>query len=192
MTYSSSKKCWNCTFKVNFLCQKSTEFFQKKSFIQEYQSYPNTLSSQNFMYGFKTIISYIVFLSTTPSELIHLAWRHPVVPCTTYYLTLFGTGGYFYSLVLFGLEFVSWLFIKTSQTFSEVKDDISRIILTPRSAYWKLPLVGAKDDHFFSKVMLKRVKYASMSLHIMYHVSSKRLCFPLSFGQRILVKTCQH
>ena len=24
------KKCQNCTFKVNFLCQKSTEFFQKK------------------------------------------------------------------------------------------------------------------------------------------------------------------
>ena len=22
--------CQNCTFKVNFLCQKSTEFFQKK------------------------------------------------------------------------------------------------------------------------------------------------------------------
>ena len=26
------KKCQNCTFKVNFLCQKLTEFFQKKSF----------------------------------------------------------------------------------------------------------------------------------------------------------------
>ena len=25
------KKCQNCTFKVNFLCQKSTEFFQKKN-----------------------------------------------------------------------------------------------------------------------------------------------------------------
>ena len=24
------KKCQNCTFKVNFQCQKSTEFFQKK------------------------------------------------------------------------------------------------------------------------------------------------------------------
>ena len=27
------KKCQNRTFKVNFLCQKSTEFFQKKKFI---------------------------------------------------------------------------------------------------------------------------------------------------------------
>ena len=27
------KKCQNCTFKVNFLCQKWTEFFQKKRFI---------------------------------------------------------------------------------------------------------------------------------------------------------------
>ena len=26
------KKCRNCTFKVNFLCHKSTEFFQKKIF----------------------------------------------------------------------------------------------------------------------------------------------------------------
>ena len=25
------KKCQNCIFKVNFQCQKSTEFFQKKS-----------------------------------------------------------------------------------------------------------------------------------------------------------------
>ena len=26
----SVKKCRNCTFKVNFLCQKSTDFFKKK------------------------------------------------------------------------------------------------------------------------------------------------------------------
>ena len=25
------KKCQNCTFKVNFRCQKSTDFFQKKT-----------------------------------------------------------------------------------------------------------------------------------------------------------------
>ena len=28
------KKCRNCTFRVNFLCQKSTEFFQKKFFLR--------------------------------------------------------------------------------------------------------------------------------------------------------------
>ena len=28
------KKCQNCTFKVNFLCQKSTEFFQKKNHLR--------------------------------------------------------------------------------------------------------------------------------------------------------------
>ena len=59
----------------------------------------------------------IVFLSTTPFELIHLAWRHPVVPCTTYYLTLFGTGGYFYPLVLFGLDFVSWILYQKFPNF---------------------------------------------------------------------------
>ena len=33
------KKCWNCTFKVNFLCRKSTEFFfwKNKKFIEEYK-----------------------------------------------------------------------------------------------------------------------------------------------------------
>ena len=28
------KKCQNCTFKVNLLCQKSTEFFQKKNHLR--------------------------------------------------------------------------------------------------------------------------------------------------------------
>ena len=28
------KKCQNCTFKVNFPCQKLTEFFQKKNYLR--------------------------------------------------------------------------------------------------------------------------------------------------------------
>ena len=35
------KKCQNCTFKVNFRCQKSTEFFQKKLRLR-----PNILSKR--------------------------------------------------------------------------------------------------------------------------------------------------
>ena len=35
------KKCQNCTFKVNFLCQRSAEFFQKKLRLR-----PNILSKR--------------------------------------------------------------------------------------------------------------------------------------------------
>ena len=41
--------------------------------------------------------------------------------------------GYFYLLVLFGSDFVSWIFIKNFQTFLEVKIDINQINLTPKN-----------------------------------------------------------
>ena len=45
-------------------------------------------------------------------------------------------GWYFY--VLFGSDFVSWIFINTFQTFLEVKIDINRVNLTPCQAQWVL------------------------------------------------------
>ena len=42
-----------------------------------------------------------------------------------------GGGGIFYSLVLVGSDFVSWIFLKNFQTFLEVKIYINRVILTP-------------------------------------------------------------
>ena len=47
-------------------------------------------------------------------------------------------GWYFYLLVLFGSEFVSWIFIKKLQTFLEVKIEINRDNLTPCQAHWAL------------------------------------------------------
>ena len=46
--------------------------------------------------------------------------------------------GFFYPLVLFGSDFVSWIFFKNFQTFLEVKIDINRVILTPCPAHWVL------------------------------------------------------
>ena len=43
--------------------------------------------------------------------------------------------GHFYPLVLFGLNFVSRIFIKNFQTFLEVKVDINRVVLTPFQAH---------------------------------------------------------
>ena len=42
---------------------------------------------------------------------------------------------YFYLLVLFGSDFVSWVFIKNFQTFLEVKINIYWVNLTPCQAY---------------------------------------------------------
>ena len=44
--------------------------------------------------------------------------------------------GYFYPLVLFGSDFVRWIFFKNFQTFLELKIDINRVILTPCPAHW--------------------------------------------------------
>ena len=67
-------------------------------------------------------------------------------------LTLIGMRGwYFYLLVLFWSDFVSWIFIKNFQTFLEVKIDINLVNLTPSQAYCILsimPLGGTKDEHF--------------------------------------------
>ena len=62
-------------------------------------------------------------------------------------LTLIGMReGTFHPLVLFGLDFVSWIFIKNFQTFLEVKIDIN--ILPVIELYEKMPLGGAKAEHF--------------------------------------------
>ena len=53
-----------------------------------------------------------------------------------------GGGEYFYPLVLFGLVFVSWIVIKTFQTFWEVKAD--NVILKPCPAYWYLSKVAPR------------------------------------------------
>ena len=56
------KKCRNCTFKVNFLCQKPTEFFQKK------------FSSKNINLGehflLKTFFSRLNFWTTLLSKIM--------------------------------------------------------------------------------------------------------------------------
>ena len=54
-------------------------------------------------------------------------------------------------LVLFGLDFFSWIFVKTFQTFLEVKADINQVICTFCSTFYvmqKFPHCGAKDGHF--------------------------------------------
>ena len=59
--------------------------------------------------------------------------------------------GHFYPLVILGLYFVSWICIKNSQTFLDVKIDIIRVNLTSCQAHWVLWNLlpgGAKDEHF--------------------------------------------
>ena len=59
--------------------------------------------------------------------------------------------GGFTPLIIFGLDFVSWIFIKNFQTFLEVKIEINRDNLTPCQAHWVLLnfLLGCpKDEHF--------------------------------------------
>ena len=54
-------------------------------------------------------------------------------------LTLIGKReGGFTSLMIFGLDFVSWIFIKNFQTFLEVKIDINWDNLTPCQAHLAL------------------------------------------------------
>ena len=60
-------------------------------------------------------------------------------------------GGYFYLLVLFGSDFVNWIFVKKFQTFLEVKIDINWVNLTLCQAHWvllKISLGGARDEYF--------------------------------------------
>ena len=59
--------------------------------------------------------------------------------------------GRIYPLTIFGLDFVSWIFIKNFQTFLEMKIEINRDNSTPCQAHWvllNLLLGGAKDEHF--------------------------------------------
>ena len=51
------------------------------------------------------------------------------------FLTLFGGDTFIPWLVLFGSNFVSRIFIKNFQAFSNVKIDINRVILTPCPAH---------------------------------------------------------
>ena len=46
--------------------------------------------------------------------------------------------GRIYPLIIFALDFVSWIFIKYFQTFLEVKIQINRDNLTPCQAHWVL------------------------------------------------------
>jgi hypothetical protein len=46
--------------------------------------------------------------------------------------------GGFTSIIILGLDFVSWLFIKNFETFLEVKIEINRDNLTPCQAHWVL------------------------------------------------------
>ena len=52
--------------------------------------------------------------------------------------------GYFYLVVLFGLDFVCWIFTKSLQTFLEVKIDT----LPSSLIIFQNHLCGAKDEHF--------------------------------------------
>ena len=55
------------------------------------------------------------------------------------YLTLIGMRqGGFTPLIIFGLVFYSWIFIKNFQTFLEVKIEINWDNLTPCQAHWVL------------------------------------------------------
>ena len=67
-------------------------------------------------------------------------------------LTLIGMRqGGFTPLIIFVLDFVSWIFIKNFQTFLEAKIEINWDNLTPCQAHWvllNLLLGGAKDEHF--------------------------------------------
>ena len=60
-------------------------------------------------------------------------------------------GRHFPPPVLFGPDFVSWIFTKNFQTFLEVKIDINRVNLTPCQAHRGLKnmlLGGTEDEHF--------------------------------------------
>ena len=64
------------------------------------------------------------------------AWIHNLPNCIFY--PNWHKGWYFYLLVIFGSDFLSWIFIKSFQTFLEVKIDINWVNLAPSQAYWVL------------------------------------------------------
>ena len=79
-------------------------------------------------------------------------WRPRLYVISLSSLILIGIReGTFPHLVLFGSDFVSWIFIKNLQTFLEVKIDISLVNLTPCQTHcvlWEMPLGCSKDKHF--------------------------------------------
>ena len=95
-------------------------------------------------------------------------------------LTLIGMRqGTFTPLVILGLDFVSWIYIKNFQTFLEVKIDINWVNLTPCQApwvLWNLLLGGAKDEHFFCS--LSSCQLGSRRCGV--HLCQKNKCKSLS------------
>ena len=64
-------------------------------------------------------------------------------------LTLIGTRqGTFHPFVLFGSDFVSWIFIKKLQTFIKWKLTSIGLIWHPPGKLIKMPLGGPKEKHF--------------------------------------------
>ena len=73
-------------------------------------------SSSKFLY----IYLYILYRSNDSKKLTLLAWGRAL----------------YYPLVVFGLNFVGWIFMQTFQTFLEVKIDINRVTLKPFQPHW--------------------------------------------------------
>ena len=70
-----------------------------------------------------------------------LLWNLEILWQSKYFcsLTLIGMRqSGFTPLIIFGLDFVSWIFIKNFQTFLEVKIEINQDNLTPCQAHWVL------------------------------------------------------
>ena len=65
-------------------------------------------------------------------------WKMELQRCTAALSPNWHEGWYFYLLVLFGSDFVCWIFIKNFQTLLEVKIDINRVNLKPCQAHWVL------------------------------------------------------
>jgi hypothetical protein len=74
-------------------------------------------------------------------------------------------GWYFDLLVLFGSDFVSWIFIKSSQTFLDVKIDINRVNLTPCQAHWSFYCI-----HCSCQWSLKPQKFLIVLSNLCRHV----------------------
>ena len=75
-------------------------------------------------------------------------------------------GGCFYLIVLFGSDFVSWFFIENFEKNLKMKIGINWVNLTLCHTHWvlqKMPLGGAKDEHFFLFSYLMPMKVNDMA-----------------------------
>ena len=142
-------------------------FLYKEGRNQKYEGniLGNVVSWKDFHYlvvhsYFTTIVSYVdfrciiwpykcllfsVLSKIVPSDIsirrtpVWNAIKHQTSILAHKSLTLIGMRqGGFTSLVILGLDFVSWIFIKNFQTFLEVKIQINQDNLTPCQAYWVL------------------------------------------------------